>query len=317
MADCADDDDGKGMTWLINESPLHRTRKARIENWITKQFNKQTDCPFCKLRMFLFGQEPPLTLGPRLQSGYWIPANPDGPPQPDYSIGYEFRLAVCMNCQYWQWNFRGLVDDAWPKGGWERWTCAISKLDSFDESLPEGCRAELSQHLRRHPDLWHSISPKAMEKTVQAIFKGNFSDAEVLHVGGPYDGGKDVIFIDANGRKWLIQVKRRVSSRAVENVTEVRNLLGAMAYEGVLHGVIASTADHFTVAAQKYATGALSKGFVIELLDRGALNRMLTNLLPVDPWLTFLENHFSNVLQDHSFTEMMFENVAKSMSSPA
>jgi len=44
-----------------------------------------------------------------------------------------------MNCQYWQWNFRGLVNDAWPKGRWERWTCAISKLGTFDESLPDGC----------------------------------------------------------------------------------------------------------------------------------------------------------------------------------
>jgi len=314
IADCADDD-GNGMTWLVNELPFPRARKRHIENWITKRFNRQIDCPFCKVRMFEYGKEPSMSNDHRLQSGVWIFPKPGNSPKPDYSVGYEFRLAVCMNCRYWQWHFRGLVDSGWPTGGWERWTCAISKLGTFNEPLPDGCRVELAQHMRRHPEQWHSASPKAMEKIVQAIFKGNFEDAEVLHVGGPHDGGKDVIFIDANGRKWLIQVKRRENSRAVENVTEVRNLLGVMAYEGVQHGIIASTADHFTVAAQKYAAGALSQGFVIELLDRGILNRMLGGLLPFDPWLAFLELHFNNVLQDHSFAEIKFENVAEAMSN--
>jgi len=150
-----------------------------------------------------------------------------------------------------------------------------------------------------------------MEKIIREIFKGSFADAEAIHVGGPYDGGKDIIFVESSGRKWLIQVKRRVSKTATEAVTEVRNLLGVMTYEGVQHGVIASTADHFTVAAQKYATGARSRGFVVELLDRGVLNRMLTNLLPTDPWLQFLEQWFSEVLEDHSFLEMTYEHAMR------
>ena len=95
----------------------------------------------------------------------------------------------------------------------------------FAPTLPEGCSHELAQYLRRRPEHWHAMRPKDLELLVADIFRSNYHDGEVFHVGKPQDRGVDVVFIEANSTKWLVQVKRRENPRLTEQIFELRGLL--------------------------------------------------------------------------------------------
>ena len=115
------------------------------------------------------------------------------------------------------------------------------------------------------------------------MFRANYKNAEVTHVGQPCDGGKDVILIEAGGDSWLISVKRRQSLSAIEGVETIRNLLGTMVIEGARKGIVVSSADHFSYWAYDAIGRAAEQGFVLDVVDRGKLNRMMSALLPVTP----------------------------------
>ncbi len=165
----------------------------------------------------------------------------------------------------------------------------LSKLREFDCNLPEGCAADIAQWIRRDPKRWHTITPRQLEKLVADIFRSNFTNAEVSHVGRPDDGGVDVIFVETTNKQWLIQVKRREKPNSSEPVETIRNLLGTMVLENASLGIVVSTADHFTYRAYE-ATGRAKKcGMIIELIDRKKLDKMLDPVLPDRPWLEVLK----------------------------
>jgi len=159
----------------------------------------------------------------------------------------------------------------------------------FETRIPEGCYSDLVVALRQNPDLWHTLNPTDFEKLVQAIFKANYCDCEVFHVGKPNDGGVDVIFVDSGKKQWLIQAKRRVSPQSSEGVETIRNMLGTMYLEDSSFGVVVSTADHFTYQAYKQINRADELGKTLKLIDRGKLIRMSGALLPSNPWKEYLE----------------------------
>jgi hypothetical protein len=109
-----------------------------------------------------------------------------------------------------------------------------------------------------------------------------------MHVGKPGDLGIDVVFVEANGNKWLIQVKRRESPNGPEGFETLQKLLGTLVLEGEVRGVVASNASHFSYQAKREAKRASTRGYTIELLDRGKLSRMLGPLLPDRPWRQYL-----------------------------
>jgi hypothetical protein len=94
------------------------------------------------------------------------------------------------------------------------------------------------------------------------------------------------------GKKWVVQVKRRTTA-AGESVETVRSLLGVMYGDLKLRGIVVSTADHFTHWADKLA----KKNGVVELVDRGKLDLMLSPLLPEAPWRDF-QTTFRGPLED-------------------
>ena len=168
------------------------------------------------------------------------------------------------------------------------WECQLSKLDEYQDRLPYACETELLQYLRLHPASWHALDPKQMELLVAEVFRANYRPSEVLHVGRPDDGGVDVIFVDSDRGKWLVQVKSHAYSSASEGVGTIRNLLGAILLEGALRGVVVPNADHFTYRACEAAGRAQEKGYTIRLIDKGKLNRMLDPLLPCGCWRQFV-----------------------------
>lgn len=191
-------------------------------------------------------------------------------------------LWSCHTCAYWQWCEQ--FDNRGMHG-----LAASSVLEKFKPTAPEGTLSELSQHLLRNPALWHQLTPKGMEQLVAAVFRANHGHADVIHVGRPGDGGVDAIFIEANGKRRLISVKRREKPEHVEGVETVRSLLGTLVVENEVRGIVASNADHFSHQAQRVAKVVSDRGtFTIELLDRGKLSRMLGPVLPDRPWQRYL-----------------------------
>jgi len=201
-------------------------------------------------------------------------------------------LEFCDNCSYWRFHHvktelygsRGVL-------GFHNYASYISKLREYDQ-LPEGCLTEIAQQLRMNAHHWHLISPLRLEQLVADIFKANYESAEVIHVGKPDDGGVDVLLVDSDARKCLIQVKRREKPNSAEGVSTVRNLLGTMLLENSAYGIVVSTADHFTYRAYQAAGRASEYGMTVNLVDRGLLNRMLDPLLPDRPWLDIIDQHF-------------------------
>lgn len=154
----------------------------------------------------------------------------------------------------------------------------------FTHEFPECCSNELAQYLRRNPAYWHKITPKQLEKLVTEVFKANYDDAEAIHVGRPFDRGIDVVFIESSGTRWLIQVKRRERPVPSEGFATLQSILGALALDGARHGIVVSTADSFSFHARRGRQLAEQQGFLVDFVDKGVLNRMITPLLPRIPW---------------------------------
>lgn len=206
-------------------------------------------------------------------------------------------LEYCFSCHYWRFQ-----DVYFYHGAAQLYhlvyTSFLSKIREFADRLPEGFVFEVAQWVKKNPDNWHTISAVSFEKLVAAIFRANYQDAEIFHVGKPDDGGKDVIFIDSGKRQWLIQAKRRMKSGVAEPIETLRNLLGTMAIEGSQYGIIASTADHFTYKAYEAANRVKEKGILIKLLDKGKLSRMLENVVSMErPWYNILKEDYPDIAE--------------------
>ncbi|WP_327230951.1 restriction endonuclease [Streptomyces murinus] len=153
-------------------------------------------------------------------------------------------------------------------GGINTLTVLSSKTRTFDKRAPEGTLQEISQFFRRHPNLYHSVSPTYLEKLTARVFKEFGNYAEVRHVGRPADGGVDVLLIEDEEHSWLVQVKRRENPTKGESVETIRNLLGTMVLEGKTFGAVVSTADHFTLPAREAASGSTRNGVKVPYLPR-------------------------------------------------
>lgn len=187
----------------------------------------------------------------------------------------------CRHCAYWEFN--GV--EGGNKCMDHQKTIFISSISArFKENLPDACAEEMAQYLRRNPDHWHQIEPTRLERLVADIFKANYHASEVIHVGKPCDQGVDVVFIESNDRKWLIQVKRRADPKKPEGFSTLQSILGTLALKGVKHGIIVSTADVFSYYAKKAQKQAEQQGFVVRMIDKGILDRMIEPLLPQTPW---------------------------------
>lgn len=238
-----------------------------IHRYIETKMRIATRCPYCQSALEIFEH---------IQWDNPIEDHGIFNLTPDYA-----RLAYCEYCGFWNW-----YSTCWNRG-WNNFA-ALSVLKEFDPSLPTGVNSELARHLRQNPQLWQRLSPLAMEKTVADIFRANFQSSEVLHVGKPGDGGIDVLFVDSDSHRWLIQVKRRRLACA-EPFETVQRLLGTMLLGQSRFGIVASNADHFSFAAERAAKDASDLGYTVHLLDRGKLTRMIGALLPTRPWNSYLE----------------------------
>lgn len=230
--------------------------------------------------------------------------------EPEYDmLSRHYILSACSYCSYWILS------------GYEPATAcmdptillsAASVTTKFSTSSPHGVSEELAQHLRRNTDLWHQLSPHRMETLVADIFKANYQQCEVVHVGGPGDLGIDVLLVDDNKEKRLIQVKRREKPNKAEGFSTLQSILGTMALHGERHGIIVTTADYFSFQAKREVKNAAKQGYLVELVDKGILNRMVGKLLPHSPWQAVFSHSDASIIKDlkSNFTKIHHDTIA-------
>ena len=263
--------------WINGESLADNEGSERwhaVHEWLSEKagLDRPADaailCPFCDTQLRT------------AQSIQWD----------DKFFDQEAKVASCSECPYWLFFSLVYVGQG-PMGcPATEMLSHISKLREFGLSLPPGCADELEKYLLRSPP--SAMTPGRLEELVAAIFRYNYADCDVMHVGRPSDGGVDVLFVGADRKQWLIQVKSRESPTSSEGISTIRNLLGAMVLHQSLRGIAVSTADHFTYQAYRAVARAREVGYEVALIDRGKLVRMLDPLVQDRPWLRLLaETH--------------------------
>jgi len=262
----------------MNGTPVSKRRAKKLEDrfrtvdgtdTVSDAQWSQLTCGFCNRPM-----ETPIFRKPFTPNGDWV-------------VERCFRLANCPNCCAWQFSAGESTNKCMDA---PKTVIAESVARTFETPIPEGCAGEVAQWLRRDPSIWHTMSPSDMERFVAAVFRANYRCAEVTHVGKPGDLGIDVLYVDAGGEDWLIQVKRREHADAVEGFDTLQRLLGTLTLEGKIRGIIVTTASRLSRHLLKQKKRAESRGYTIKLLDRGRLNRMLSPLLPTRPWLGLMKS---------------------------
>lgn len=273
--------------WLINGSRQEDDMEEYLRGLVDDQLEGGPDnyCPYC---------------GHRLRHKTHKHYEGDGKlithiPQ-DELITRHYILSICYRCSYWTMTGNEVGSKCMDP---TFLMTAASVVAKFSTDPPHGCSEELAQHLRRNPNLWHSLGPTRLETLMVDILKSNHRHCEVKHVGGPGDLGVDVLFIDDNEKKWLIQVKRRSKPKKAEGFSTLQSILGTLALQGERHGIIVSTADYFSYQAKRETQNAAKQGYTIKLFDKGILDRMVGSLLPRSPWLTLFDHpDVANIIKD-------------------
>jgi hypothetical protein len=252
------------------------------------RFERQRDCPFCHspldIGRYMVHFDGTASVATHFDESY---------PECDEVVHQDLTVWNCRSCAHWQ--MRESFDEPDCMSVQYGRTARLSKLRDFEHTLPEGCEQELAQHIRRHPRLLCNMNPERFERLVRDIWRYNFAPCEARHVGGTNDGGVDVIFVDSQGKQWLLQVKTRQRPDYAEGVKPLRELIGTMLVEGTPRGIFVSTADHFTYRAYELVNRVDKLGYLVNLVDRGLLHRMVSHLLPNRPWIQLVESEMDTV----------------------
>lgn len=286
--------------WQREQGPVYHSWLPDIElsNWLH-------DCPddtaaaaasYLKERRQIFSEFPENTSGTiRLPETCVYCACPL-PIVSDAETGAfgtpDFRRIVvraCDQCGWWAGDdYYRAVEYELPNGNSEidsQWMLSVACLRRFRLDAPDAPIEELRRYLRRD-DRITQVSPRALERLIGSIFSEHLHCGAV-HIGGPGDGGIDLILLDAK-EPLAVQVKRRSTGEA-ESVTYVREFLGAMLLAGYKRGLFVTTAPRFSQAAQQAAVLAKKLPCVdgIELVDaKRALDILRSTAVETAPWET-------------------------------
>ena len=179
-------------------------------------------------------------------------------------------LRQCKNCGWWDTEEELHVEYPDPSDLRHYVGRSIHRravLREFNVAGSDVPLATLQNHLLSHPAALYSVDPYHLERLVASVFREHMN-CDAIHLGGPGDRGIDLVLIDGE-RRYVVQVKRRSRPDKAEQVSCVREFVGAMVLDGTLHGMFVSTASHFTRQARQTAAEAQSKGVVeyLELVD--------------------------------------------------
>ena len=104
-------------------------------------------------------------------------------------------VRICDNCGWWDTEEQLKVIQEEGSSHYEAPTVhRRAVLRQFDVAGSDVPIASLRDYLTRHPSQLSHVSPRALEKLVADVFRETM-DCEAIHVGGPNDGGIDVVLI--------------------------------------------------------------------------------------------------------------------------
>lgn len=231
------------------------TEKASkgLVNYISREtntalFDHMAICPYCKTKI-------ENTVYSKFVSKY-----------PDWLFGsfeQSENVVQCPTCGWWEYKYRNQSDaiiDGIRASDIE-YSSAILRI--FDNASMEVPLEVLRTYLLKKPELIYEIDAHKMEDLVRSVLSDFFPNCEVKHFGKTRDGGRDGLLVDSEGNQTLLQVKRRTNADSTEGVVALRELMGVAILEDNLKGCIfVSTADHFSMDAEKYAQQVLDKKIV-------------------------------------------------------
>lgn len=198
-------------------------------------------------------------------------------------------VSKCIECGWWESS-----DECQIEYGEDNWYKAreIRRRALLKEYSVGGCELPLDtlrQYIEKKPAILREIHPGKLEELVGSVFSEHM-ECEAIHIGGPNDGGIDLILINSDNQ-YVIQVKRRESPNRAESVSGIREFLGAMLLRGDMKGVFVSTAPKFSSHAISAASKAKEKKLVefINLIDSTKLIDVckLTSKNIKEPWANF------------------------------
>ncbi|MDP3281421.1 MAG: restriction endonuclease [Nitrosomonas sp.] len=206
------------------------------------------------------------------------------------SVFGQVAISVCSNCGWWESMDEATLefgDGDWYKSRTFRRRALLKEFSVGGSETPIHL---LHQHLAKDRNAMYFISPSKLEHLVGRVFS-EFMSCESIHLGGPGDGGIDLILVRGE-QDYVVQVKRRASPESVESVSGIREFIGAMLLKGGNRGLFVTTAPRFSQPALAAAQVALDRKIVdkIELIDGNRLFDIckLTTPSCSKPWERFV-----------------------------
>ena len=138
------------------------------------------------------------------------------------------------------------------------------------------------EYLAAHFDDVYSVSPRKLEIIVASIFKEHL-ECSVELTAATRDGGKDLVCMDTNNEKFVVEVKRYARQRKV-GIGIIQRFAGVLLSEGVSKGVVVTTSD-FTRDARQSAMRIVENSGEILRLELKTERDLLA-------WLRALNQHY-------------------------
>lgn len=216
--------------------------------------------------------------------------------------GSDTIVWFCSGCGWWDilHHTRSTSDFLGQSNITTRRLGMLRSFDVADTELPINV---LRRHIKKKPDTIFRIHPRKMEELVTSVFS-DFYSCEAHHVGRSHDGGIDLVLVESDN-PIAVQVKRRIYPERSESVRVVREFLGAMVLNDYRHGKLVTSANQFSIFAQKAKQRAITNDIVdtFELIDCKRFFEML-NLISSDKkstWDRYLPDKFQGrSLKRHS-----------------
>jgi hypothetical protein len=181
-----------------------------------------TCCPYCSSKLT------------KLEPDIWMGGPQNAHADPEF----------CTNCGWWTLS-AAFVDHS---STYEWCSQTIAELVRYDITGLEIPTRLLVEYLSTHFDDIYLISPRKMEMIVQDIYRDHLN-CQVELTASTRDGGKDLICVDTDNQKFLVEVKRYNRTRKV-GIGIIQRFAGVLLLEGVSRGIVVTTSDYTKAALE-------------------------------------------------------------------
>lgn len=160
---------------------------------------------------------------------------------------YAIEHHLCIKCGWWKikWLYVDTDNDTYAAKH------LFGEVRHYDVSSLDIPVAALRNYLAKNPKHIAHTHPYQFEKLMYECLKVEYTDCEVVHIGGTGDGGIDIKLIRSDKNTFLVQVKRRSDLSKNEGVSVVRELNGVLFREGLSSGMVITSAKDYTSAARE------------------------------------------------------------------